>query len=178
MSADFSSERILTLPVDVKLEPFELVLAASSGTMRNVSAIKKGLANQSGLPDGKDCQVHCEGACGELALAKCFGVYWNGSINTFKRGGDVLGWEVRTRSQHDYDLIVRPRDNPDSIYWLVTGTAPSYRIHGWIKGSDAKQDGWMKTHGGRAPAYFAPQSALHREFELSCLVASRLEVKA
>lgn len=128
--------------------------------MRNISAIKHGLRNQHGVMEGGDWQIHIEGACGEMALAKALGLYWNGSVNTFKMGGDVGNFQVRTRSQHNYELLIRPDDPTDVIWWLVTGKAPRYIVQGWIQGIDAKHPDWLRAHGGRPPAYFVPHNKL------------------
>jgi hypothetical protein len=67
---------------------------------------------------------------------------------------------VRTRSSHNYELIVRPDDNDDDIYVLVTGKCPTYRIRGYIYGDRAKMPEYMQTHGNRPAAFFVPHSKL------------------
>ena len=81
------------------------------------------------------------GACGEVAVAKAMGRYWGGSVNTFKSIGDLVsvGWEIRTRAEHSYDLIIRDDDQDDRVFVLVTGKAPNYVVRGWIKAGDAKE---------------------------------------
>ena len=153
----------ITFPCEVKLTFGELQMASAIGCSRNLCAITKGFKNQSGLGDGFDWQVNVEGACGELALAKILNVYWSGSVNTFKSGGDVGEFQVRTRSKPHYDLIIRDSDKDDSsIFWLVTGCSPVYTIHGWIICGDAKKSEWKQDYGGRIPAYFVPQKALNK----------------
>ena len=91
------------------------------------------------------------------------GKYWGGSINTFKAGGDIdsTGWEVRTRSDHDYDLIVRDDDPDGRVFILVTGLSPRFRVWGWIKSEEAKKENkWRKDYGGHGAAYFVPKDAL------------------
>jgi hypothetical protein len=53
-------------------------------------------------------------------------------------------------------LIVRPNDDDDARWILVTGQCPVYRVHGWIRGRDAKRHEWLRNHAGRPPAYFVP----------------------
>jgi hypothetical protein len=144
----------------IKLTDSEVEMAAQVGLRRQLEALRKGLPDKHGY-EGDGWGIHIEGALGELALAKFLGVYWDGSVNTFKTKGDLGETEVRTRSRSDYDLIVREDDREDAVYVLVVGKAPAYRVVGWMLGKEAKQDRWVRTYGGRTPAYFVPQAALH-----------------
>lgn len=136
----------------------KMIIARWVGAIRALESKTRGLKDRHGMSwDCLDAQI--EGAVGELAVAKALNVYWNGSVNTL-RALDLSGIQVRTHSQRDYDLIVWPDDSPDDLYVLVTGKMPEYRIHGWIRGSDAMQDHWLKEHGDRPPAYVVPQDAL------------------
>lgn len=141
------------------LTPYELHLAASVGVRRQIEAMSAGRPDRHGH-SGAGWNLHLEGACGELAVAKALGRYWDGSVNTFKKGGDVGAVQVRTRSKHEYELIVRQGDRDSDVFVLVTGVAPSYRVRGWLRGGDAKRPEWEKTHGDRPPAWFVPHAAL------------------
>lgn len=143
----------------VTLNSYELAQAGTTGLLRNIAALKRGYKNKN---ETANWQNHVEGACGEVAVAKLLGKYWGGSVNTFKEGGDLdaTGWEVRTRSSHHYDLIIRKDDADDRVFILVTGNAPEYRVHGWILAADGKQPKWLKDYGGHGDAYFVPKDAL------------------
>ena len=146
--------------IEVTLTDYELAMASDAGRLRNISAVKRGYTSKI---SGREWQAHIEGACGEVAVAKCMGKYWGGSINTFKSGGDIdsTGWEVRTRSDHDYDLIVRDDDPDGRVFILVTGLSPRFRVWGWIKSEEAKKENkWRKDYGGHGAAYFVPKDAL------------------
>ena len=147
--------------IEVTLEYYEVAQAAHVGQLRNLSAMSRGYETK--IP-GREWQAHIEGACGEIAVAKAAGKYWGGSINTFKDGGDIAstGWEVRTRSSHDHDLIIRDSDPDGRVFILVTGLSPTFRIHGWIKSEDAKREEWRKDYGGHGLAYFLPQKLLKK----------------
>lgn len=135
-------------------------MAANVGVLRHLAAIKEGREDRYGH-EGIGWNLHIEGACGELVTCKYKNWYWSGSVNTFKKKADIGDWiEVRTRSRHDYDLIVRPDDRPDRFYVLVTGIAPDYRIHGFIDGIAARQPHWLKDYGDRPDAWFVPKEAL------------------
>lgn len=148
------------MSVAVTLTNAEVMVAGQVAVMRQVAAQQKGLQDKHGFV-GDPWQAHVEGACGEMAAAKAMGVYWSPTVNTFKSGFDVGNWQVRTRSRHDYDLLIRDGDDPSQNYILVTGACPSYRVHGWITGQAARRPEWRQTHGGRPAAWFVPQNALH-----------------
>lgn len=103
-----------------------------------------------------------------MAYAKAAGVYWSGSVDTFK-APDVETVQVRTRSGDGprTDLIVRRSDDPDDVFVLVIGKIPNYRIVGWMRGHEAWRDEYIASHGSRAPAWFVPPDKLH-EFPIRC----------
>lgn len=149
----------------VTLTWHEAAMASHVGWMRQLAAIKAGKTDSHGY-GGLGWSEHIEGACGEMAVAKRLSVYWDGSINTWK-ANDLPGLQVRTRSRHDYELIVRPDDDDQAVWVLVTGKCPEYRVRGWISGADAKQAEWLAGHGGRPAAYFVPVERLRSVSELS-----------
>lgn len=143
----------------VTLNWYEAAMASEVGRLRQLSSIKRQSPDAHGF-DGVGWSEHIEGACGELAVAKYLGVYWDGSVDTFT-ANDLPGLQVRTRSSHRWELIVRPDDDDATRWVLVTGRCPAYRVRGWIHGREAKRDDWWQTHGGRPGAYFVPHDALH-----------------
>ncbi|NBW09696.1 MAG: hypothetical protein EBR82_16900 [Caulobacteraceae bacterium] len=142
----------------IELAWYEVHMATSVANLRQIMALRDGRQDAHGFA-GDPWRVHMEGACGEMALAKFLGVYWSGSVDAF-RLPDVGSLQVRTRSSHEYDLIVRHADSDESRYVLITGQAPRYVIHGWMLGKDAKQSHYYKTYGDRPGAFFVPQSDL------------------
>jgi hypothetical protein len=145
--------------VDITLAPHERDLAAWVGVRRNDEAKRQGLCHKAGYK-GDGQKVNIEGAGGELAVAKALNVYWDGSVNTFKQPDLQGGLQVRTRSRHDYDLIIRPGDAPEERYILVTGQMPHYRIQGWARGVDVMLPQYFKSPNDRPEAYFVPASKL------------------
>ena len=142
----------------VHLTWHETAMAATIAVNRQISALYKRSPNAFGLTNaGWSEQV--EGACGEVAVAKFLGIFWNGSVNTYATP-DLDGIQVRTRSKDDYELIVRPKDSDDEIFVLVTGVCPDFRIRGWMRGGSAKRQEWVKEYGNRPPAYFVPTESL------------------
>ena len=159
------------MSTEVTLSWHEAAMASHVGWMRQLSAVKAGKSDCHGY-DGEGWSEHIEGACGEMAVAKMLGIFWDGSVNTWK-ANDLPGLQIRTRSRHDFDLIVRPHDDDQACWVLVTGRCPEYRVHGWISGADAKRPEFLKTYGGRPAAYFVPAEELHGVDELRTTAASR-----
>jgi hypothetical protein len=139
----------------------EMYYAGCIGVRQNVESVMRN--RQQRYESGKDdrWRQNVEGLCGEVAVAKALNVYWEPKVNSFKTRGDLAGFEVRTRSRHDYELLVRDQDPDDRAYVLVTGVAPNFVVRGWMLGKDAKQAQWRMDHGNAGqPAYFVPQMAL------------------
>src|SRR4030095_6377338 len=95
-------------------EMFHAVLVGSERQLDNIFAGRQDAYGQT-AEDG--WRSHNEGAAGEAATAKYFGVYWNGALGNL-RAPAVGGAPVRTRSRHSYQLIVHPpqpkgRDRPN-----------------------------------------------------------------
>lgn len=139
--------------VEISLDPCEMAIAACVGSSRQRFALGKGYQSKHGFR-GIGWSEHIEGAAGEMAVAKYFGVYWGGAHNSWK-GPDIGGnIQVRTRSEPWHELIVRDDDSDQDVFVLVTGRAPNFVLHGWIRGVDAKLPDWHQSHGNRPPAYF------------------------
>lgn len=145
----------------VTLNRNEILMAAFVGVRRQCESIIKGLKDAN-CETENGWQVHVEGALGELAFAKALGLYWDGSVNTFKTGADVGGIQVRTRSKPSYELIVRDNDRDEDWFALVRGKCPTYTVVGCIRARDAKKYEFRKAYGNGKPAFFVPDSALKR----------------
>lgn len=145
--------------ISVTLNADEIQMACFIAAKRHTEAIVKGLRDKHGF-NGDGFSIHAEGVFGEIVFAKAVNRFWAGSINTFKNGGDVGLIQVRTRSKSDYDLIVRDDDRDTDYFVLVRGSIPSYQVIGYILGRNAKKDCFRKSYGGRAPAFFVPESSL------------------
>lgn len=148
----------------------ELLQAAIAGTMRQVQNLRDVAEEKHGAKPDKDWQVHCEGAAGEMALAKHRDVYWTGR-HGFRQEADVRWWQVRTTPYATGCLLLHPEDRDDNPFVLVTGLNGRYTLRGWLLAADGKLDMYWgdkppdsppeKTGTGR-PCYWVPQSVLHR----------------
>lgn len=148
------------MAVEVLLSRAELFVAAMVGVSRQIQALRERRPDRHGADHEDGWMLHIEGAAGEMAAARVLDRYWGAPVGTYRTGGDVGDVQVRTRSRHDYELIVRGSDRDEDAFVLVTGRAPRFKVHGWIRGAEAKRPQWERTHGGRAPAFFVPHDAL------------------
>lgn len=149
---------------DITLSWDDVSWATEVGCARQIQALKENRHDAFGFT-GDGWQVHIEGACGELAFARVTNRSWDSSLGRFRgQGGDASSpfgdLQIRTRSKPWYDLLIRPDAEPDDIYVLVTGTAPTYRVHGAIRAGRGMRPEYLQTYAGRAEAYFVPQHAL------------------
>ena len=148
--------------VQIRLTLSELLMACSVGAVRHHESVSSGRRDANGFTDRQSgLSVHIEGAAGELAVAHVWNLHFAGHVNTFK--GADLGerTQVKCRSQHNYELIVRKDDSSDHIFVLVTGSAPNFFVRGWLYGHEAKHKDFLATHGDREAAYFVPHGLLH-----------------
>jgi hypothetical protein len=149
----------------VKLEPYEMDHAVLCGTKRR--AASRDRPNTVTKEDMKTEEQWIEndvnGAAAEMVVAKALNRYWSGSVNTFKNGADV-GESIQVRwSPKDHNsLIVRDNDPDDQWFFFVTGDlSRGMRIHGYIRGGEAKREEWREDRGGYGkPAFFVPHAAL------------------
>lgn len=141
----------------------EMAEANVIGERRQSEAVRLGYEEKYGASGG--IIIHRIGARGEAVFAKATGLQWWRGVNR-PNDPDVGGFEVRTRTEHDYDLIVRP-DAKDRPHALVTGTGPLFIVWGWIMAADAKKPYWLRAYGERDKAYFIPKSALRSINEIN-----------
>lgn len=145
----------------ITLEDYEVHLAAGAGLRRHIASLFAGQQHRNEMPLEMGWTNDIEGACGEYAASKFFDKCWDGSVNTFRTKPDLGNLEIKTRSEHWHDLIIRDCDLPDRRYILVTGKSPNFWIRGWLYGRDARKDEWWKTHGNRPGAWFVPVTELN-----------------
>lgn len=145
----------------IELENWEIYTAGTVAIIRRVECIRKQNRPNHGADSDKEWQMEIEGCLGEYALSKFLNLRWCGKGSaTMPDVGEV---DVRTRSRHDYDLILHPKDPDDRVFWLVTGKNGSYRIRGWILAKDGKQEKYWKDPSGKNRwAYFVPVSDLNQ----------------
>lgn len=144
--------------VNIELTASELRVAALVACDRQIENLFKGRTDAHGFKaDG--WEIHIQGAAGEMAVAKWTRKYWSGNLGDLG-ADDVCKLQVRTRSRHDYELILHKSDPDDRAFILVTGLAPRFVLRGWIWARDGKREEYWKDPAGGRAAFFVPQSAL------------------
>jgi hypothetical protein len=148
----------------VKLNLPEMLSASNAGTIRQYASDQRGSEYSEGFTGEKMTPLtsHIEGAMGEVCVAKALGIHFPGSINTYGKAdlGDDIG--VRTTNREDYGLLIYPKDDPGYFYYLVKGCSPNYRVCGWIRGADAKQDRYLAPYvNNRITVWRVPESDLN-----------------
>ena len=141
--------------VEVRLTFTEIIIAATLGVMRRVSAMKNGRVQVNGGTDkgGKDWQSHIVGCLGEMAVAKALDRFWSATVGHIDRGDIGEDYEVRTRDvdRKGPDLVLTPRDKDDVPYILAhvnyptEGRAPVFRLLGWYTTTEGRVDKYFQT---------------------------------
>lgn len=146
--------------IRVSLTDYELRLAAHAGVERQLEALRLGRQDNHGFA-GAGWDLHIEGACAEVAVAKATGRYWDAVVRRPEDlAGDVgRGLQVRSTRRSNGCLIIHPTDPDEAAFVLVVAAPPAFNIIGWIRGREAKRDEWWREDTGR-PAFFVPQGGL------------------
>lgn len=145
--------------IEITLNKNEIYIASVIGARRNIESAGSREFNKV---KNKDFGWHIdiEAAAAELALAKALGVYWDFSVNTYKRP-DVGGYQVRHTQVPGGKLILRPGDAPNEKYILVIGSTPLFVVAGWVWGHDAMVDEYIfRGFNGMPDCWMVPQAAL------------------
>jgi hypothetical protein len=104
--------------------------------------------------------INVQGAIGEIVVAKARNLYFMPTVNTFKAADIGNNVQVRLRTKHEWQMIVRDDDDPDHIFVHVTGSGPVYCIRGWAYGKDVMKPEYRQNHGNRIESWFVPEEAL------------------
>lgn len=151
------------MAVDVTLDPWQYKACMDLAATRMATSNQAGWDHASTYERGYLLRTTQEvmGACGEMAAALALNVFWSPSVNTFHGTSDLPGnIEVRSTTERGYSLIVRDNDPPNRIYVLVVGEPPTLTVVGWMTGTDARQDRFLRDPHSHRPAWFVPQSEL------------------
>ena len=165
--------------ISVSLNYWECVTAANVALNRKLASrfkkLKQRTFGKKGRDDWKD---DIEGAMAEMAFCKHFGMYWDGSVNTFKMP-DVPNTNIQIRStdRNLGRLIIREGDPANDLYILVVGLIPNYKIIGGLFAHQGKLDEFIDNPNNQSPCWMIPQDKLspienlipENERSLACL---------
>jgi hypothetical protein len=154
---------------EIVLEMYEWHRAIIAGANRQANAVLNKSKARADMKDEEGWGNHIEGACGEAAVAKFLNLYWEGHVGAYPdttRPDLKPNIEVKTRSKHWQDLLIRKHENREQVFILVTGTSPEFRIRGWIWGENACQAKFFKSPNDRPPAYFIGVDHLSQDWQM------------
>jgi hypothetical protein len=139
------------------------ISAASVATLQILRKIAKqrngdhGGRSDRGMRERWADGIH--GSMAEVALSQALNLAWTPGGMRISRGdvGNML--EVRATEHLGGHLIVYEDDADESLFVLMIGHFPSFRIAGCMLGKSAKQQQWWRQDKDPA-SYWVPQSAL------------------
>jgi hypothetical protein len=151
----------------LKLSLPEMLNAANVGTIRHYASDRRGSKPSDRFTEEKPSEktaltAHIEGAMGEICVAKVLDRHFEGTVNTFGKAdiGEYVG--VRTVTKENYGLLIYEKDDPEHFYYLVKGMAPNFRVCGWLRGADARQDKYLASYISKSPRIWCvPEKDLH-----------------
>lgn len=143
----------------VRLTAEELSSAAHKGTMRHIWAIKKKDRSHDLYSAWSD---KVELACAEQAAKKATHRYFVGAVGTYQDNLEEKLLHVKYHPTENQYVTFTESDGDEDLFVFVTGMAPCYSVHGWIRGKEAKL-GERKDKQG---AYLVPTVALKDVREL------------
>lgn len=124
--------------ISVRLEDYEIEVAVMVGSSRNRSAIGKSSRDVYPCDPVLSWGQHVEAAGAEMAVAKYLGLYWDGSVDTYRSGsGDLPYTQIDVKHSKDGKWKVKEKDSGELI--LVRGTMPDYVIDCYCVADDVKE---------------------------------------
>ena len=136
----------------VTLNWYETDHAIQCGVDRCISSWKKKRKHAAGYKPKDLFATTIKSAAAEMAVAKKLGIYWDGSVDTFKEKPDLdPDIEVRMSMMHPPLLIIRPNDIKWRRYVLVQnlwvhGHQPAFKVLGYtgFPGVEWAHENWSK----------------------------------
>jgi hypothetical protein len=152
---------------EVCLNKSQLFWAGMIGVSRRIQAIFNSRPGAHGINNEElGWQRDCDGAAGEMAVAKWRNVFYEGGPMGCLTAPDVGKLQVRTTAYRDGHLLLHRTDKDHETFVLVLGhMMPVYVLAGWIVAADGKKEENWKTLNGRS-AFWVPQANLHPMSEL------------
>jgi hypothetical protein len=131
----------------VSLEPYEAAVAVHVGAARNKSAVGRGSKDVYKSDPVSAWGMHVEAAGAEMAVAKYLGLYWDGSVDTYRSGsGDLPYTLIDVKHSQDGKWKVKDRDTGELI--LVRGVMPNYCIEAYCLCDEVKESSKPCEMGG------------------------------
>lgn len=144
--------------IEITLTVQQDIRGARVGFSRRRNALELGLTSRHENSLIGFWASHAEGALAELAVSLALGLPWTGEHFLHGRDGynppvDVgTATEVRWSPPGSREPLLNldaKKDKPASQYVLVVGFAPTYRLLGYIRGSDGRRNAWLVVYPER-----------------------------
>lgn len=136
----------------ITLNPTECRVATVVGTARAENARIHGFRDRSHLADDERLNADVDAAGAEIATSRFTGLRWTMSTGEDLSEPDLApNIEVRHTRYPAGGLIVRTKDRPDRVFILVVGSLPTYRLVGWMRGTEAQQPRYRWTDAWKVP---------------------------
>lgn len=146
----------------IYLSQIELRIAAHVGKTRHAASRANGLNNAYGLHDDPQQQADISGAACEMAVAKLLNKYWSAGVGTFHAADVDREIQVRSTRHKNGRLILRIKDNPRHVYYLVIDNSPAFDVVGYVRGETIMTPQYLTSFGIDRPQCWAvPQERLH-----------------
>jgi hypothetical protein len=127
--------------VEVTLNPVEVEVATVIGTARTRISLESGFRDKFHCEEEERLRQDVDAAGAELGGSKLTGCRWNMTVGSDLSEPDLFpNVEVRHTTLAHGGLIIRPRDKDGRLFFLVTGTMPTYCVVGWIRVEEARCD--------------------------------------
>ena len=147
--------------VKITLTEDEFWEATRVGAQRHFRSVCDGRRMRIVTANDDGWRNHIEGACAELAAAKHTKLKWHGAVDAFGKPDLGLWVDVKLRRNEECPLIIKEHEPDDWFYILVHGTAPHFKLRGWIVGKQGKLVGtYYPGKGKNCGTYAVPHEAL------------------
>lgn len=159
------------MSINIQLTDEQFAMAEAEANRRQQYNEQKRYKGRNRAPETGEraLQMHRLGCIGEVAVA----YYLELEDYLFRDGAPLSGSadlpgkiEVKTRSNHRYELLVQLDDSPGKVFVLVTHAEGTTRIVGWILGRHAMRKEWIREFVRGRPCYAVPQNQLRPIEEL------------
>lgn len=144
------------------LSETDLYVGSMVGCRRNINDVLNGFGNR-GVAKNRMWDVNINGALGELAFCRLFGIYFAATTEKPDKVDFLVGdlkVEIRTAYEATSRLIVRKGDLDDAAFVLMVGSQVEFEFVGWDWGVNCKDDRFLSAPAGRPPAWFVPGDEL------------------
>jgi hypothetical protein len=141
----------------------DAISAASVATLQMVRKIAKQRNGDHGGRSDRSMRERwadgIHGSMAEIALSHALNLSWTPGGMHISHGDVGSKLEVRATEHSTGHLLIYKADNDASLFVLMVGHYPVFRIAGCIKGAAAKQEEWWRTEKD-PPCFWVPQNAL------------------